>query len=74
LPYLATHVPAGMMLILVAHTLAGAAAAAAGPRPVAALLIATAVTAGLHLWRRNLVLSILAGTGVHVLLASTVLS
>ncbi|MGV4980844.1 hypothetical protein ACVB8X_05940 [Streptomyces sp. NRAIS4] len=36
--------------------------------PVAAL----AVTVGLHLWRRNAALSILAGTAVHVALASTV--
>ncbi len=36
--------------------------------PAAAL----AVTVGLHLWRRNALLSILAGTAVHVTPASTV--
>ncbi|MFD0349491.1 hypothetical protein ACFQ0M_32605 [Kitasatospora aburaviensis] len=30
-----------------------------------------AATLGLHLWRRNAVLSILGGTAVHVALAST---
>ncbi|MER5832276.1 AzlD domain-containing protein [Streptomyces sp. NPDC002130] len=38
----------------------------------AAPLAALAVTAGLHLWRRNALLSILAGTAVHVALAGTV--
>jgi branched-subunit amino acid transport protein AzlD len=33
---------------------------------------ALAVTIGLHLWRRNALLSILGGTIVNVLLASTV--
>ncbi|MER6050189.1 AzlD domain-containing protein [Streptomyces sp. NPDC001793] len=42
--------------------------------PFAALapLAALAVTVGLHLWRRNALLSILGGTTVHVVLASTV--
>lgn len=31
-----------------------------------------AVTAGLHLWRRNALLSIVAGTGVYVGLAALV--
>jgi branched-subunit amino acid transport protein AzlD len=34
-------------------------------------LAALAVTVGLHLWRRNALLSILAGTAVHVTLAGT---
>jgi branched-subunit amino acid transport protein AzlD len=28
------------------------------------------VTAGLHLWRRNAILSVLSGTAIHVALAS----
>jgi branched-subunit amino acid transport protein AzlD len=32
--------------------------------------VAVAVTGGLHLWRRNALLSILAGTVVHVALAT----
>jgi branched-subunit amino acid transport protein AzlD len=38
----------------------------------AAPLAALAVTIGLHLWRRNALLSILGGTAAHVILASTV--
>ncbi|CAL9281633.1 MULTISPECIES: AzlD domain-containing protein [Streptomyces] len=37
-------------------------------------LAALAVTVGLHLWRREALLSILAGTAVHGALASTVLA
>jgi len=33
-------------------------------------LVAVAVTEGLHLWRRNALLSILVGTAVHVALAT----
>lgn len=60
--------PAGIMLILVVHTLGDldpTSVVAVGP--VAASL---AVTVGLHLWRRSLTLSIFAGTAVHVALAS----
>jgi branched-subunit amino acid transport protein AzlD len=74
LPYLNIHMPAGVMAILVAYTLFSAADSSPGTRPMAALTIAAVVTAALHLWRRNFVLSILAGTGLHVLLASTVLA
>jgi len=35
-------------------------------------LTALAVTVGLHLWRRNVLLSILGGTATHVLLTSVV--
>lgn len=73
LPYLNRHLPAGMMAILVIYTLLTATSASPGARPLVALLIATSVTAVLHLWRGNFVLSILAGTSLHVLLASTVL-
>ena len=41
--------------------------------PVLALpdILALAITLGLHLWRRNAVLSILGGTASYVALAST---
>ena len=41
-------------------------------RPGQALLdaLALAATVGLHLWRRNAVLSILGGTAIHVILAT----
>ncbi|GED89895.1 branched-chain amino acid transporter permease [Streptomyces sp. 6-11-2] len=67
--YLSTRMPAGVMLILVAyclHDLPVTEARAAAP------LMALAVTIGLHLWRRNALLSILGGTTAHVILASTV--
>lgn len=60
--------PAGIMLILVVHTLGDVdptAPASAGPAA-----LALAVTVGLHLWRGSLTLSILVGTAVHVALAS----
>ncbi|MDX2939642.1 branched-chain amino acid transporter permease [Streptomyces ipomoeae] len=66
--YLSTRMPAGVMLILVVyclHDLPVTEARAAAP------LAALAVTVGLHLWRRNALLSILGGTATHVILAST---
>ncbi|WP_407697834.1 AzlD domain-containing protein [Streptomyces kaniharaensis] len=43
------------------------------PRALAPV-IALAVTVGLHLWRRNALVSIAVGTTVNVTLASTVLA
>ena len=65
-PYLATSMPAGVLAILVVHTLRDV------PPSGAAVGIALAVTVALHLWRRNVVLSIAGGTAVHVVLASLV--
>ncbi|MEV7061861.1 AzlD domain-containing protein [Streptomyces collinus] len=66
--YLSTRMPAGVMVILVAYCLRDLPVTESrAVAPVAAL----AVTVGLHLWRRNALLSILAGTAVHVTLAST---
>lgn len=67
--YLSTRMPAGVMLILVVHCLRDLPVAE--PRALAAVA-ALGVTVGLHLWRRNALLSILCGTAVHVVLASTV--
>ncbi|MEW1644184.1 AzlD domain-containing protein [Streptomyces sp. NPDC091219] len=67
--YLSSRMPAGVMLILVVyclHDLPVTEARAAAP------LAALAVTIGLHLWRRNALLSILGGTATHVILASAV--
>lgn len=67
--YLSTRMPAGVMLILVVyclHDLPVTEARAAAP------LAALAVTIGLHLWRRNALLSILGGTATHVILSSAV--
>jgi branched-subunit amino acid transport protein AzlD len=56
------------MVILLAYTLRSLPLTA----PVQALpdILALAATVGLHLWRRNAVLSILGGTAVHVALAT----
>jgi branched-subunit amino acid transport protein AzlD len=69
-PYLATNMPVGVMAILVVHSLRHTPLAA--PSHGAAAGIALAATVALHLWRRNLVLSIAGGTAVHVVLASVV--
>lgn len=67
--FLSTRMPAGIMVILVVYCLRDLPLT--HPR-VAAPLAALTVTVGLHLWRRNALLSILGGTAVHVALASTV--
>ncbi|WP_326763798.1 AzlD domain-containing protein [Streptomyces sp. NBC_01591] len=67
--YLSTRMPAGVMLILLAYCLRDLPLTE--PRTLAPLA-ALAVTVGLHLWRRNALLSILGGTTAHVLLVSTV--
>lgn len=66
--YLGAHMPAGIMVILVVYLLHDVTL---DRRPYglpegAALL----VTVGLHIWRRNGVLGILAGTAVYVLLVN----
>jgi branched-subunit amino acid transport protein AzlD len=68
--YLSTRMPAGVMVILFAYCLRNLPLTA--PAHLLAPLLALAVTIGLHLWRRSALLSILAGTTVHVILASTV--
>ncbi|BCM70790.1 MULTISPECIES: branched-chain amino acid transporter permease [Streptomyces] len=69
--YLSTRMPAGVMVILVVYCLRDLPVT---QTRALAPLAALTVTAGLHLWRRNALLSILAGTAVHVALASTVLA
>jgi branched-subunit amino acid transport protein AzlD len=66
--HLGRHVPLGVMVVLAVHTLRDVPTDSA----VAALpfVVAVAVTVGLHLWRRNALVSILAGTAVHVALAT----
>lgn len=66
--YLSTRMPAGIMVILLVYCLRDLPLTESHAlAPLAAL----AVTLGLHLWRRNALLSILGGTTVHVALAST---
>ncbi|MEU0383625.1 branched-chain amino acid transporter permease [Streptomyces chartreusis] len=66
---LSTRMPAGVMVALVVYCLRDLSVTQ--PRTVAPLA-ALAVTVGVHLWRRNALLSIFAGTAAHVALASTV--
>ncbi|GAA5130127.1 branched-chain amino acid transporter permease [Pseudonocardia adelaidensis] len=69
-PYLAAGMPVGVMAVLVVHTLRHTTLTT--PPHGAPVAIALAATVALHLWRRNLVLSIAGGTAVHVVLASIV--
>ncbi|MEU4065082.1 AzlD domain-containing protein [Streptomyces wedmorensis] len=66
--YLSTRMPAGVMVILLVYCLRDLPLT---EPDVLAPLFALAVTIGLHLWRRDALLSILGGTAVHVLLANT---
>ncbi len=66
--YLGRRMPLGVLLVLAAYTLRDVPTTSV---PAALpLAVAVAVTVGLHLWRRNALLSILAGTVVHVALAT----
>ena len=62
--HLGRTMPLGVMAILVVYTLAEVDLTAA-PHGLPEL-VAVAVTAGLHVWRRNALLSIVVGTGVYV--------
>jgi branched-subunit amino acid transport protein AzlD len=66
--YLSARMPLGVMVILLAYTVRDLPLYS----PARALpgILALAVTAGLHAWRRNAVLSILGGTAVNVVLAT----
>jgi branched chain amino acid efflux pump len=66
--YLSARMPLGVMVILLAYTLRHLPLS----HPAKALpdLLGLAVTVGLHLWRRNAMLSILGGTAICVALVS----
>jgi branched-subunit amino acid transport protein AzlD len=66
--YLSARMPLGVMVILLAYSLRNVALA--DPAQALPDILALAATLGLHLWRRNAVLSILGGTAVHVTLAT----
>jgi branched-subunit amino acid transport protein AzlD len=66
--YLSLHMPVGVMVMLAIYTLQ--AAPHAGGLDLVWLAIGVGVTAGLHLWRRQALLSILVGTAVYVTLVS----
>lgn len=66
--YLSVHMPVGVMVILTAYTLGTVAGDTSAQ--LLWLVLAVAVTAGLHLWRGQGMLSILAGTTCYVTLMS----
>lgn len=68
--YLGRHLPAGVMLVLVVYLLRDLPV----DRPLLALreLVPVAVTAAVHLWRRNALLSMAAGTAVYALALAVV--
>lgn len=68
--FLASTMPLGVMIVLVAYTLDGVGAAPATWLPA---VVGIGTTAGLHLWRRSIGLSLIGGTGVYIL-ASILLS
>lgn len=70
--FLGRYMPVGIMLILVVYTLRTVPLGSGWHGLPEAL--ALAVTVGVHLWRRNALLSIVAGTGTYVILVNTVLS
>ena len=62
--YLSLHMPLGVMVMLALYTVRDVAQAPV--RQQIWMGVAVAVTAGLQLWRRHALLSILAGTVVYV--------
>jgi branched-subunit amino acid transport protein AzlD len=66
--YLSVQMPVGVMVMLAIYTLHTAPRGT--PREMLWLAIGVAVTAGLHLWRGQALLSILVGTAVYVTLMS----
>ena len=67
--WLGARMPVGIMVILVIYTLREPAGTTA-PRGLVEA-VALAVTVGLHLWRRNALLSIVGGTAVYAALLVT---
>jgi branched-subunit amino acid transport protein AzlD len=67
--YFSVHMPLGVMVMLAAYTLHDVLSSADTRRTGAATL-ALIVSVGLHLWKRNVLLSIVGGTTVNVLIVS----
>lgn len=70
--FLGRYMPVGIMLILVVYTLRSVPLGDGWHGLPEA--VALTATIGIHLWRRNALLSILAGTGTYVVLVNTVLA
>lgn len=70
LGYLGQRMPVGIMVILAAYTLTDVEPTrltSIGPT-----VVALGVTVGLHLWRRNPLVSLFGGTAVYTLMASVI--
>lgn len=67
--YLDAAMPVGVMVVLAVYTLRELDPYV--PDRAWPTVLALLVTVALHLWRRNVTLSVLGGTAVHVALAST---
>jgi branched-subunit amino acid transport protein AzlD len=70
--HLDAAMPPGVMVILTVYTLRDFRPQI--PEVAWPAVLALAATVALHLWRRNVLLSILGGTGVHVVLAGALAS
>ena len=68
--YLARVLPCAIMAMLVVYCLRGVDLA--GPAHGLPELLAAAAVVGLHLWRRNTLLSIAAGTALYMVLVQVV--
>ena len=66
LAFLSRAMPLGVMIVLVAYTLGGVSLSPSSWLPAVGGIGATA---GLHLWRRAIGLSLIGGTGVYVTLS-----
>ena len=66
LAFLSQAMPLGVMIVLVAYTLGGVSLSPSSWLPAACGIGATA---GLHLWRRSIGLSLIGGTSVYVALS-----
>ena len=66
--YLSARMPLGVMVILLAYILRNLPLG--DPGRALPDILALAATVGLHLWRRNAVLSIVGGTAIHVALTT----
>ncbi|WP_372344512.1 branched-chain amino acid transporter permease [Streptomyces sp. KL116D] len=68
--YLDSHMPVGVLTILSVYALRDVTPRL--PDRAWPTVLALAVTVGLHLWRRNLLLSVFGGTAAHVALVGAV--
>jgi branched-subunit amino acid transport protein AzlD len=68
--FLGDHSPVGVMIALVGYTVRNIVWL--DPAIALPILVSGAITAGLQLWRSNLVLSLAGGTAVHVAFATSI--